>query len=142
MLGISLGGRVALEAALHAPGCIRARVIAIAPYLPWLRFRALLAAGVAARSAPGRLDAARAGWPVLRWLARVLEKAPYLREDELAQAGARLVYYCRCPATRREHFSAARELALDPAHRATRDSGRAAGASRCRPRSCGASGIS
>jgi pimeloyl-ACP methyl ester carboxylesterase len=41
LLGISLGGRVALEAALAAPDAFRG-VIAIAPYLPWRRFRFLL----------------------------------------------------------------------------------------------------
>ncbi len=40
VLGVSLGGRVALEAAVTAPEAFRS-VIAIAPYLPWRRFRAL-----------------------------------------------------------------------------------------------------
>jgi pimeloyl-ACP methyl ester carboxylesterase len=115
VLGISLGGRVALETALVAPGTVRA-VVAIAPYLPWLRARLFL-------SAAGFLDPHIAEWlplerfwPVLRWLARGLEVTPYLRDDALAQAGARLVYYLSCPATRVSFLSAARELALDPAH--------------------------
>ena len=41
VLGVSMGGRVALEAALAAPAAVRG-VIAIAPSLPWLRFRPLL----------------------------------------------------------------------------------------------------
>ena len=49
-------------------------------------------------------------WPLLRWLAATLEELPYLRDDELAQAGARLVYYMSCPATRASFASAAREM--------------------------------
>ena len=41
VLGLSLGGRVVLEAALAAPDAFRA-VVAIAPYLPWRRYRFLL----------------------------------------------------------------------------------------------------
>jgi pimeloyl-ACP methyl ester carboxylesterase len=115
VLGVSMGGRVALEAALAAPDALRG-AIAIAPYLPWLRFRFLLgwASLIDARAADWMpLEHA---WPVLRWLARALETLPYLREDELAQAGARLVYYLSCPATRASFIGAARELALDPPH--------------------------
>lgn len=115
VLGISLGGRVALETALAAPEAVRA-VVAVAPYLPWLRGRLFLASA-------GLLDPRLAEWlplerfwPVLRWLARGLETTPYIRDDALAQAGARLVYYLSCPATRVSFLSAARELALDPAH--------------------------
>jgi pimeloyl-ACP methyl ester carboxylesterase len=39
-----------------------------------------------------------------------------VREDELAQAGARLIYFFSCPATRASFISAARELALDEAY--------------------------
>jgi CubicO group peptidase (beta-lactamase class C family)/pimeloyl-ACP methyl ester carboxylesterase len=113
ILGISLGGRVALEAALTAPDAFRS-VIAIAPALPWLRFRPLfqLAYLIDPRAAAW-LPLERA-WPVLRWLARALETTPWLRDDDLAQAGARLVYYFSCPATRASFISATRELALDP----------------------------
>jgi hypothetical protein len=38
-----------------------------------------------------------------------------LRDDELAQAGAQLVYNLACPATRASFIAAAREIALDPA---------------------------
>src|SRR5579871_15292 len=114
VLGISMGGRVALEAALEAPEAFAA-VIAIAPYLPWRRFRFLLA--WAALVSPRIADwiPLEAAWPALRWLARCGESLPYLRDDELAQAGARLVYYFACPATRASFISAAREMALDPA---------------------------
>lgn len=115
VLGISMGGRVALEAALTAPDAFRG-VVAIAPYLPWLRFRLLMATA-------GWLIDPRAAdwmpfermWPALRWLARALETLPYLRDDEVAQAGARLVYYLSCPATRAGFIAATREMALDPA---------------------------
>jgi pimeloyl-ACP methyl ester carboxylesterase len=114
VLGLSLGGRVALEVALRAPNAVRA-VIAIAPALPQLRFRALLA--------PVRLLDPRfaewlqleRAWPVLRWLAQTAEALPYLRDDAIAQAGARLVYYLACPATRVSFLSAAREMVLEPA---------------------------
>jgi pimeloyl-ACP methyl ester carboxylesterase len=115
VLGVSMGGRVALEAALTAPEIFRA-VIAIAPSLPWLRYRLLLE--------PARLLDPRMAhwiplervWPALRWLAYALETLPALRDDELAQAGARLVYNFACPATRASFISASRGLALDPAY--------------------------
>lgn len=115
VLGISMGGRVALEAGLRAPDAF-AGVIAIAPYLPWLRFRiAMEWAWLIDPRIADWIPLERA-WPALRWLARALETLPYLRDDELAQAGARLVYYMSCPATRAGFIAAARELALDPAH--------------------------
>jgi pimeloyl-ACP methyl ester carboxylesterase len=114
VVGVSMGGRVALEAALAAPDAFRA-VIPIAPYLPWLRYRLLLE-GMRLVD-PGMADwmPLERIWPALRWLARAFETLPYLRDDELAQAGARLVYYFACPATRASFLSASRELALDPA---------------------------
>jgi len=120
VMGISLGARVALETALRAPDAVRA-VVAVAPALPWLRFRFLLPAvrlldpDVAAKWLP--LEYA---WPLLRWLAATLEELPYLRDDEIAQAGARLVYYMSCPATRASFASAAREMVLEPATGAKR----------------------
>lgn len=114
VLGVSLGGRVALEAALLAPEAFRA-VVPIAPYLPWLRFRSLLqAAYVISPDLAAWLPLERI-WPALRQLASLLERTSWLRDDDLAQAGARLVYYFACPATRRSFLSVARELALDPA---------------------------
>lgn len=115
VLGVSLGGRVALEAAVTAPDAFRS-VIAIAPYLPWRRFRTLAdAAAIIDPDIAGWIPLERV-WPLLRWLARRLETTPYIRDDELAQAGARLVYFLSCPATRWSMFSAGRELALDPGH--------------------------
>jgi pimeloyl-ACP methyl ester carboxylesterase len=114
VLGISLGGRVALEAALTAPDAFRA-VIAVAPSLPWRRYRVFLQAAALIDPRIGDwLPLEHVATP-LRWLARALEMIPYVGEDQVAQAGARLVYQLVCPATRASFLSAARELALDPA---------------------------
>jgi pimeloyl-ACP methyl ester carboxylesterase len=112
VLGISMGGRVALEAALTAPEAFRG-VIPIAPYLPWLRHRFLMDRAWVIDPRIADWMPFEHLWPVLRWLARALETLPYLRDDEVAQAGARLVYYMSCPATRASFIAAARELALD-----------------------------
>jgi len=65
VVGISLGGRVALEAALTAPEAFRA-VIAIAPGLPWLRYRFLAqGARFLTPEAASWLPLERI-WPVLR----------------------------------------------------------------------------
>ena len=113
VIGISLGGRIALECAFRAPQLFRS-VIAIAPYMPWVRFRGLLQLGAALSPRAAERLRLEVAWPVLRPLAWLLQFAPYLREDELAQSGARLIYYASCPATRASFVSAARELALDP----------------------------
>ncbi len=115
VLGISLGGRVAIEAALTEPDAFRA-VIPIAPGLPWLRYRSVSPGGLTWIT-PEMLSAMMPFeriWPVLRWLAGVLESTPYVRDDELAQSAARFVYFLSCPATRAAFFSAGRELAVDP----------------------------
>ncbi len=114
VMGVSLGGRVALEAALTAPEAFRS-VVAIAPYLPWLRFRWLLAPGYLLGPRTADLFPLEKIWPLLRWLSGILEGIPQLRDDEIAQAGARLVYYFACPATRASFFSTAHELAVEPA---------------------------
>lgn len=114
VMGVSMGGRVALETALLAPDRVRA-VVPVAPFLPWLRHRLLLDV---ARLFDPRLASAipfELGWPVLRVLSRALEVVPWLREDQMAQAGMRFVYYLSCPATRAGFLAAAREMALDPA---------------------------
>jgi pimeloyl-ACP methyl ester carboxylesterase len=114
LLGISMGGRVALEAAFTDPDRFRS-VILIAPYLPWLRFR--WAMPLAQLMSPRLVERVplELAWPVLKVVAHVLEAAPGLRDDDVAKAGARLIYYASCPATRASIVSAARELALDPA---------------------------
>ena len=114
VLGMSMGGRVALEAALSAPKLFRGAVF-VAPYLPWRRYRRLLAAA-------HRLDPAWADklpmeriWPVLERFALFVEGRPAHEHDWVFRAAARVVYYGSCPATRHAFLSAARELALDPA---------------------------
>ncbi len=115
IVGISMGGRVALEAALQAPDQFRS-VVAIAPYLPWLRHRALLrAAWILSPPAAERWFPLEKAWPLLKRIADISMRSPQLRDDELAQAGARLIYNFSCPATRASFVSAAREMALDPA---------------------------
>ncbi len=114
VIGISLGGRVALEAAMTAPEAFHS-VIAIAPYMPWRKYRLLMkGAYLLGPGAAAWLPLERI-WSQLRWLANTLGNTPYLQDDELAQSAARFVYYIACPATRESFFSAARELALDPA---------------------------
>jgi pimeloyl-ACP methyl ester carboxylesterase len=112
VMGLSMGGRVALEAALTAPDAFRG-VIAIAPFLPWVRYRAIMDRAWVIDPRIADWLAFEHLWPVLRWVARALETLPWLRDDEVAQAGARLVYYMSCPATRTSFIAAAREMALD-----------------------------
>lgn len=114
VLGISMGGRVALEVGLREPERICA-VIAIAPWLPWMRGRRLLRlARFMNPEAAERLPLERF-WSTLKRLADSIQSAPYLRDDPVALGGARLIYDLSCPATRRSFVSAAREMALDPA---------------------------
>jgi pimeloyl-ACP methyl ester carboxylesterase len=113
-VGLSLGARVALEAALVEPQVVRG-VVAVVPFLPWRRWRGALAATrwLDPRWAE-RLPLEKL-WPVLRLLARRLEQRPDLEHDWLGRAAARAVYTLSCPATRRAFLSASREMALDPA---------------------------
>jgi len=115
LIGLSMGGRVALEAAATAPDAFRS-VIAIQPYLPWRRFRGPLQ--IARLMSPQRAEAlpVEVLWPVLKWIADSFEGIPWLRDDAMAMAGKRILYNLSCPATRRAVVSAARELALDPLH--------------------------
>lgn len=115
VLGMSMGGRVALEAALTAPELFRGAVF-VAPYLPWRRHRRLL--GAATRLDPEwaeRLPLERM-WPVLRRFADFVDGLPAYEHDWMFRAAARFVYYGSCPATRHAFLSASRELALDPAY--------------------------
>lgn len=114
LLGFSMGGRVALEAALVDPGAFRA-VVLVAPYLPWLRHRpALRLAGLLDPAWGERLPLERI-WPVLKRMTAAVESIEALEHDWLARASVRVVYYSSCSATRLSFLSAARELALDPA---------------------------
>lgn len=114
LLGMSLGGRVALEAALCAPDVFRG-VVAVAPALPrryprWaLRGTWLLNPGLAERIPFEIL------WPLLKRLAAMSESDPDVAEDWLARAGKRAIYYMACPATRAAFVGAIRAMATDPA---------------------------
>lgn len=114
VLGMSLGGRVALEAALVEPSAFRG-VVLVAPYLPPLRRRWTEAMA-------RRLDPAFAekiplehAWPLLKRLANALEGRPRFEDDWFMRASARVAYYLSCPATRAHLVAAARDMALDPA---------------------------
>lgn len=114
VLGMSMGGRVALEAALQQPRAFRG-VVMIAPYLPWRRYRwAMPVARYLDPAWAERLSLEKI-WPVLEALAGAIESRPRFEHDWFARACVRVVYYSSCPATRVSFFSAARELALDPA---------------------------
>jgi pimeloyl-ACP methyl ester carboxylesterase len=113
LLGMSLGGRVALEAALVEPDSFRGLVL-VAPYLPSRRWRPFYEL---ARMLDPRWDERiplEKAWPILKRVAEAIEGLPDLEHDWLARASARVVYYSSCPATRVAFLSAARELALDP----------------------------
>jgi pimeloyl-ACP methyl ester carboxylesterase len=114
LLGMSLGGRVALEAALTEPESFRG-VVPVVPYLPWRRWRTAM--GLVRWLDPSwgeRLPLERA-WPLLKLVAREIERIPDLEHDWLARASVRVVYYSSCPATRVAFLSATREMTLDPA---------------------------
>jgi pimeloyl-ACP methyl ester carboxylesterase len=114
VVGMSMGGRVALEIALSAPDAIRGAVL-VAPYLPWRNYR--WAMGAARALDPNWADymPLEKMWPVLKRLAVFLDELPAFEHDWIARASARFIYYGSCPATRHAFLSAARELALDPA---------------------------
>ena len=114
LLGMSLGGRVALEAALLAPDAFRG-VVSVAPFLPWRRARwALTLARGIDPAWSERLPLERA-WPWLKKAADAIEAVPQLEHNWLARASVRVIYYSSCPATRASFLSASREMALDPA---------------------------
>jgi len=114
LLGMSLGGRVALEAALAAPDAFRA-VVPVAPYLPRRRGRwALPFVRLLDPAWAAKLPLEKA-WPALKRIAETLEAVPSLEHDWLARAAVRVVYYSSCTATRESFLSAAREMALEPA---------------------------
>jgi len=114
LLGMSLGGRVALEACLQRPRAFRG-VVLLAPYLPWRRYRWALPVARFLDPAWGEYLPLERIWPLLERLAHTLEARPRFEQDWFARACVRVVYYSSCPATRVSFLSAARELALDPA---------------------------
>jgi pimeloyl-ACP methyl ester carboxylesterase len=116
VMGMSLGARVALEAALLAPDLFRG-VVMLGPPLPKREHRWMLAfARLLSPEIAERIPVERA-WPWLKRQADRLEsefegQAEY---DWFARASKRTIYYMSCPETRRAFVSAAREVALDPA---------------------------
>ena len=114
VLGMSMGGRVALEAALLEPAAFRG-IVGVAPYLPWRDKAWLLSlARWMSPQAAERLPLERI-WPLLKRISETLEGRPQFEQDWLARASLRVAYYLSCPATRVHFVSAAREMALDPA---------------------------
>lgn len=114
VLGMSMGGRVALEAALVEPSAFRG-VVLVAPYLPWRRRRWMLP--LAQWMSPKAVERIPLEWiwPVLQRISTTLEGRPEFEQDWMARASMRVAYYLSCPATRAHFVSAAREMALDPA---------------------------
>ena len=113
VMGMSLGGRVAIEVALRAPDAVRGLVL-IAPYLPWRRYyRINQLARFLDPSWADRLPLERI-WPLLKRTTDLLEAVPALEHDWFARACVRVAYYSTCSATRTAFLSASRELALDP----------------------------
>jgi len=114
VLGMSMGGRVALEAALTEPSAFRG-VVLVAPFLPW-RSRAWMLS-LAKWMSPHAFERVPLEWcwPLLQRISTTLEARPELENDWLARASVRVAYYLSCPATRAHFISAAREMALDPA---------------------------
>jgi len=90
-------------------------VLAIQPFLPWLRFRWALP--LARYMNPDRIEKLRIelAWPLLKRLADSFDETRWFKDDAVARSGKRIVYNMSCPATRRAIVSAAREMALDPA---------------------------
>ncbi len=114
LLGMSLGGRVALEAALCEPDAFRG-VVLVAPFLPWRRSRWALTLARAIDPAWSERMPLERAWPCLKRAADAILAVPQLEHNWLARASVRVIYYSSCPATRASFLSAAREMALDPA---------------------------
>lgn len=114
VLGMSMGGRVALEAALLEPTAFRG-LVGVAPFLPWRDRAWLMSFGrwISPKAAE-RIPLERI-WPLLKRISSTLEARPQFEHDWLARASVRVAYYLSCPATRAHFFSATREMALDPA---------------------------
>jgi pimeloyl-ACP methyl ester carboxylesterase len=113
LMGMSLGGRVALEAALRAPNAFRGLVL-VAPalprrYPPWTTEVARLLSPWLAERIP-----VEAAWPLLKRMADTREADPGISEDWFTRIGKRAIYYMSCPATRAAFVGAIRAMASDP----------------------------
>jgi len=113
LLGMSLGGRVALEVALMDPRAVRGAVL-VAPFLPWRRGRRALALMERFDPRWGERLPLEKAWPLLKRVAEAVESVPDLEHDWLARAAVRVIYYSSCPATRVAFLSAMREMSLEP----------------------------
>ena len=114
VLGMSMGGRVALEAALCEPAAFRG-VVLVAPFLPWRSKAWMLSLAQWISPKAAERIPLEWFWPLLQRISAALEARPEFEHDWLARASARVAYYLSCPATRAHFVSAAREMALDPA---------------------------
>lgn len=114
VLGMSMGGRVALEAALAQPAAFRG-VVLVAPFLPWRDWRRPLALAHCISPELAKRIPLEWFWPLLKRISSSLEARPELEHDWLLRASVRVAYYLSCPATRAHFVSAAREMALDEA---------------------------
>lgn len=116
VMGMSMGGRVALEVVLREPDLFRG-IVMMAPALPRREYRwALAFARLLSPEIAKRLPIEWA-WPWLKGLADRLENELEgdSEHDWFLRTSRRTIYYMACPATRRAFVSATRELALDPA---------------------------
>jgi pimeloyl-ACP methyl ester carboxylesterase len=113
LIGMSMGGRVALEAALTQPNLFRG-IVLLATFLPWRSWRPAMRLARVIDPRWAEYLPLEHAWPVLKYLADFLESQPALEHDWLARASVRVVYTSSCQATRESFLSAARELALDP----------------------------
>jgi len=113
LLGMSLGGRVALEAALLAPDVFRGLVL-VAPAMPrryprWTTEAARLLRPELAERIP-----IEAAWPLLKRMADTREADPGIAEDWFTRIAKRTIYYMSCPATRAAFVGAIRAMVSDP----------------------------
>ena len=114
VLGMSMGGRVALEATLREPGAFSGMVL-VAPFLPWRSQAWMLSLARWISPKAAERIPLEWFWPLLQRISTTLEARPAFEHDWLARASARVAYYLSCPTTRAHFVSAAREMALDPA---------------------------
>ena len=117
VMGMSLGARIALEAALEAPELFRG-VVMMAPPFPQRSHRWSLAfARVALQPWLFERLPVEIAWPLLKRTADRMESEldGHAEHDWFLRASKRTIYYISCPATRRAFMSAARELATEPA---------------------------
>ncbi len=116
VMGMSLGARVALEAALLEPDLFRGLVTMALP-MPWRSQRWALGGARLLSPEVAKVIPVEWAWPWLKRRADRLESEldGNAQHDWFLRASKRAIYHISCPATRWAFVSAARELALDPA---------------------------